>query len=63
MQTLKLTWLKARIAYHRRQADACSRPPVRTVGRDNYAVWLRTQALRHSVRAHDLQRELLLAGG
>lgn len=64
MHQLKLAWLKARIAWHRQQAEACERPVVRTViGRDHYMIWLRGHALRHAVRARDLQRRLLIAGG
>ena len=63
IHALRTGWLKARIAYHRRQADACSKPVPRGSGRDRYTLWLRNQALRHSIKARDLQRRLLLAGG
>lgn len=62
-QKLKLAMLKTRIAYHRRQVAAYSRPVVRSFRRETYIVWMRNRALRHSMKAHDLERELLLSGG
>ena len=60
---LKAGWIKARIAYHRRQADSYSRPVVRSFKRDGYEIWMRNMAMRHSMKAHALERELLVAGG
>ena len=62
-QTLRAGWLKARIAYHRRQANSYSRHVARSYRRDSYVVWTRNKALRHSMKAHDLERRLLLLGG
>ena len=62
-QKLKAAWLKARIAYHRRQANSYSRPTARSFTRDNYVVWMRNMALRHSMKAHSLERKLLMASG
>ena len=61
-QRLRTGWLKARIAYHRRQANSYSRHVARSFRRDSYNVWTRTMALRHSMKAHDLERKLLLFG-
>jgi len=61
-QRLRAGWLKARIAYHRRQANSYSRPVARTYKRDGYVVWARNMALRHSMKAHNLERKLLIAG-
>ena len=62
-QNLKASWIKARIAYHRRQADSYSKPVVRSFKRDGYEIWMRNMAMRHSMKAHALERELLVAGG
>jgi hypothetical protein len=62
-QKLRTGWLKARIAYHRRQANSYSRHVARSFRRDGYIVWTRNMALRHSMKAHDLERKLLLVGG
>lgn len=62
-QNLKAGWIKARIAYHRRQADSYSKPVVRSFKRDGYEIWMRNMAMRHSMKAHALERELLVAGG
>lgn len=58
---LRTGWLKARIAYHRRQANSYSRHVARSFRRDSYVVWTRNMALRHSMKAHHLERRLLLA--
>ena len=63
LQNLKAGWIKARIAYHRRQADSYSQPVVRSFKRDGYEIWMRNMAMRHSMKAHALERELLVAGG
>jgi hypothetical protein len=58
---IKTSWLKARIAYHRRQADSYGTAPViRSFKRDGYAIWMRNMSMRHAMKAHDLQRRLLL---
>jgi hypothetical protein len=62
-QQLKAGWLKARIAYHRRQADSYSKPVVRSFRRDAYEIWMRNMAMRHAMKAHDLERRLLVPGG
>ena len=62
-QKLKASWIKARIAYHRRQADSYSKPVVRSFKRDGYEIWMRNMAMRHSMKAHALERRLLVAGG
>ena len=62
-QNLKAGWIKARIAYHRRQADSYSKPVVRSFKRDGYEIWMRNMAMRHSMKAHALERQLLVAGG
>ena len=59
-QKLRTGWLKARIAYHRRQANSYSLHVARSYRRDSYVVWTRNKALRHSMKAHDLERRLLL---
>lgn len=64
LKYIKARWLKARIAYHKRQAHSYSRPlPVRSHTRDGYHIWMRNMALRHNRKAHELERRLLLAGG
>jgi hypothetical protein len=61
-QKIRTGWLKARIAYHRRQADSYGTAPViRSFKRDGYAIWMRNMAMRHAMKAHDLQRRLLLS--
>ena len=62
-QNLKASWIKARIAYHRRQADSYSKPVVRSFKRDGYEIWMRNMAMRHSMKAHALERQLLVVGG
>ena len=62
-QNLKAGWIKARIAYHRRQADSYSKPVVRSFKRDGYEIWMRNMAMRHSMKAHALERQLLVVGG
>jgi hypothetical protein len=59
---LKTRWLQARIAYHRRQANSYSIPVVRSYRRERYHAWLRNMALRHSMKAHALERRLAVAG-
>jgi len=57
---IKTGWLKARIAYHRRQAGSYDAAPVlRSFKRDGYAIWMRNMSMRHAMKAHDLQRRLL----
>ena len=63
IKNVKTRWLKARIAYHRRQAETYSRPVARSFGRDSYVTWLRNLALRHSMKAQALERQLVIAGG
>ena len=63
LRKLKTRWIKARIAYHRRQADSYSRPVIRSYRRERYHAWLRNMALRHTMKAHALERKLILAGG
>ena len=58
---LRTGWLKARIAYHRRQANSYSRHIARSFRRETYTVWTRNMALRHAMKAHDLERRLLAA--
>jgi hypothetical protein len=62
-QQLKARWLKVRIAYHHRQAAAYNKPGVRSFKRDGYEIWSRNMAMRHSMKAHDLERRLLLLTG
>jgi hypothetical protein len=62
LHKLKTRWLQARIAYHRHQAHSYSAPVVRSYRRERYHAWLRNMALRHSMKAHDLERKLVLAG-
>lgn len=62
-QKVRTTWLKARIAYHRRQAESYNQTVVRSFKRDAYQIWMRNMAMRHAAKAHDLERQLLLAGG
>lgn len=63
LQKIKTAWLKARIAYHRRQANSYSRPVIRSFKRDNYEIWLHNEAMRHRMKAHALERELMIATG
>lgn len=58
LRKLKLTWIAARIAYHRRQADTYNRPVVRSYRRDRYHTWLKNMALHHTMKAHALERKL-----
>ena len=60
---LRTGWLKARIAYHRRQANSYSRHVARSFRRDSYVMWTRNMALRHAMKAHYLERRLLMTGG
>ena len=60
---IKTHWLRARIAYHRRQAESYNKPVIRSFKRDNYEIWMRNMALRHAMKANALERRLLLAGG
>ena len=63
LQKIRTAWLKARIAYHRRQANSYSKPVVRSFKRDNYEIWLHNEAMRHKMKAFALERELgALAG-
>ena len=62
LHKLKTRWLQARIAYHRRQAHSYSVPVVRSYRRERYHAWLRNMALRHSIKARDLERQLVLSG-
>ena len=58
LQTIKAAWLKALIAYHRRKASSYSQPLAGSYRRDHYQIWLRNMALRHTMKAHDLERKL-----
>ena len=59
LQKIRAGLLKARIAYHRRQAVSYSTAPViRGFKRDGYAIWMRNMAMRHAMKAHDLERRL-----
>ena len=58
LQKIKTALLKARIAYHRRQAASYNKPVVRSFKRDGYEIWMRNMAHRHTVKAHALEREL-----
>jgi hypothetical protein len=60
LEKLKTRWLQARIAYHRRQAHSYSVPVVRSYRRERYHAWLRNMALRHSMKAHALERRLVV---
>ena len=62
LHKIKTRWIQARIAYHRRQAHSYSRPVVRSHRRERYHTWLHTMALRHTMKAHDLERQLVIAG-
>ena len=62
LDKLKTRWLQARIAYHRRQAHSYSVPVVRSYKRERYHMWLRNMALRHSMKAHALERQLVISG-
>ena len=62
LQKLKTRWLQARIAYHRRQAHSYNVPVVRSYRRERYHAWLRTMALRHTMKARDLEQRLGLGG-
>ena len=59
---LRTHWLKARIAYHRRQAESYSKPVIRSFKRDGYQIWSQNMAMRHAMKAHDLERRLALVG-
>ena len=63
LRKIKMLWLSARIAYHRRQADSYSKPTIRSFKRDDYAIWMRNMSMRHTMKAQDLERQRLLAGG
>jgi hypothetical protein len=58
LHKLRTRWLQARIAYHRRKAHSYNLPVVRSYKRDGYNMWLRNMALRHSMKAHDLEQRL-----
>ena len=62
LNKLKTRWLQARIAYHRRQAHAYNAPVVRSYRRERYHAWLRAMALRHQMKARDLEQRLVLSG-
>jgi hypothetical protein len=62
LMKLRTRWLQARIAYHRRKAHSYSVPVVRSYKRERYHMWLRSMALRHSMKAHDLERRLVVSG-
>ena len=55
---LKIRWLQVRIAYHRRQADSYNLPVVRGYRRERYHAWLQKMRLHHSMKAHELERQL-----
>ena len=58
-QKVRTGILKARIAYHRSQAESYNTAPViRSFKRDGYAIWMRNMAMRHAMKAHDLERRL-----
>lgn len=60
---IKIGWLKARIAHHRRKADSYGTAPViRSFKRDGYAIWMQNMAMQHATKAHDLERRLRLLG-
>ena len=63
LNKLKTRWLQARIAYHRRQADSYNLPVVRGYRRERYHAWLQKMRLHHSMKAHELERQLALASG
>lgn len=58
LEKLRLRWLQARIAYHRRQADSYNLPVVRSYRRERYHAWLQNMRLHHSMKAHALERKL-----
>lgn len=62
LENLRTRWLQARIAYHRRKAHSYNLPVVRSYKRDRYHAWLRNMALRHSMKARDLEQRLGVAG-
>ena len=62
LQRLKTRWLHARIAYHRRKARSYNLPVVRSFKREAYHAWLRNMALRHSMKAHALEQQLVATG-
>jgi hypothetical protein len=62
LEKLKTRWLQVRIAYHRRQAHSYNVPVVRSYRRERYHAWLRNMALRHSMKAHALERRLVVDG-
>ncbi|HYH43387.1 MAG TPA: hypothetical protein VD867_15550 [Burkholderiales bacterium] len=57
-QRIKAEVLKARIAYHRRQAESYGKTQVRSHKRDDYGIWMRNMAMRHEMKAHHLERQL-----
>jgi hypothetical protein len=63
LEKLRLRWLQARIAYHRRQADSYNLRVVRSYRRERYHAWLQNMRLQHSMKAHALERQLSLSGG
>ena len=62
LHKLRTRWLQVRIAYHRRQAHSYSLPVIRSYRREHYHTWLRNKALRHSIKASELERKLVVAG-
>jgi len=58
LNRLKTRWLQARLAYHRRQAASYNFPVVRGYRRERYHAWLQNKRLYHSMRAHELERQL-----
>jgi hypothetical protein len=61
LNKLKIRWIQARIAYHRRQADSYNLPVVRSYRRERYHAWLQNRRLFHAMKAHALARELALS--
>jgi hypothetical protein len=60
LQDIKTRWIRARIAYHRRKAVSYNKPvETRSFKRDSYQMWMRTMALRHSMKAAALERGIL----
>jgi hypothetical protein len=62
-QRIKAKWLKARIAYHRAKAESYSKTQVRSHKRDDYGIWMRNMAMRHEIKAHNLERQLSAVAG
>ena len=62
LHKLKTRWIQARIAYHRRRAHSYSLPVSRSHRREHYHLWLQNMARRHVMKAHVLERELVLSG-